>query len=247
MLILISGIGAFLLALTHFFADKLKLSYIPRSKWLSAAGGISVSYVFIEMIPEMKEWQEAFEESRLSGAVGFMEKQVYLVTLLGLMVFYGLERAAKISKASGRKAAGGKAEMSPNTDMFWVHISSLSIYNLLISYLLINREDNSITSILLFVLAMAFHFLVNDYGLMEHYGNDYRQKGRWIITSAILLGWLTGVLTEIPEVYISLIFAFIAGGVIMNVLKEELPEERKSNFWYFAIGITGYTALLLML
>jgi hypothetical protein len=33
----------------------------------------------------------------------------------------------------------------------------------------------------------------------------------------------------------------------MNVLKEELPEERKSRFWAFALGAVLYAGILLML
>ena len=32
----------------------------------------------------------------------------------------------------------------------------------------------------------------------------------------------------------------------MNVLKEELPEERQSRFWAFAVGAASYAALLLI-
>jgi hypothetical protein len=41
--------------------------------------------------------------------------------------------------------------------------------------------------------------------------------------------------------------AFLAGAVIMNVLKEELPEERESRFWVFALGAAFYTVILLAL
>lgn len=44
---------------------------------------------------------------------------------------------------------------------------------------------------------------------------------------------------------IAILTAFLAGGVIMNVFKEKLPEERKSRFWPFFVGIVGYAALLL--
>ena len=40
---------------------------------------------------------------------------------------------------------------------------------------------------------------------------------------------------------------FPGGGVIMNVLKEELPEERESRFWAFALGVALYTVILLAL
>ena len=39
--------------------------------------------------------------------------------------------------------------------------------------------------------------------------------------------------------------AFLAGGIVLNVLKEELPEQRESHFWAFALGTGLYAALLL--
>ncbi|HYF03381.1 MAG TPA: hypothetical protein VEC36_08390 [Patescibacteria group bacterium] len=41
--------------------------------------------------------------------------------------------------------------------------------------------------------------------------------------------------------------AFIGGGVILNVLKEELPKERKSRYWTFLLGAGAYSILLLAL
>ncbi len=56
-----------------------------------------------------------------------------------------------------------------------------------------------------------------------------------------------GLLTEIPEIAIAVLTAFLVGGVIMNMLKEELPEQRQSRFWAFALGAAAYTVLLLAL
>lgn len=41
--------------------------------------------------------------------------------------------------------------------------------------------------------------------------------------------------------------AFIAGGIILNVLKEELPPARESRYWTFALGATAYGTLLVIL
>ena len=46
---------------------------------------------------------------------------------------------------------------------------------------------------------------------------------------------------------LAVLFAFLAGGVILNVIKEELPEEQESLFWAFALGAALYTVLLLAL
>jgi hypothetical protein len=83
---------------------------------------------------------------------------------------------------------------------------------------------------------MALHFVVNDHGLREQHKEAYLRTGRWMLAAAVLIGWVVALLTEISEVAIAMLTAFLAGGVVMNVLKEELPEERESRFWAFALG-----------
>lgn len=51
-------IASLLLAAAHLFAPRLRsLTLVPRSRWLSAAGGVSVAYVFVHLLPELAEGQ----------------------------------------------------------------------------------------------------------------------------------------------------------------------------------------------
>lgn len=238
---LYTGLAALLLALVHLFAEKLNFTALPRSKWLSFAGGVSVAYVFVHLLPELAEWHEVLREE--SQTLAFLRHRSYIIALLGVAVFYGLERTAKLSSESERDTRN--EEMPRSIRVFWVHIALFALYNFLIGYLLVSKEDGSVTPLLWFTVAMAFHFLVNDYGLLDHYHDAYRSRGRWIMSIAVLGGWLLGTLTALPEVGISVLFAFVAGSTILNVLKEELPEERKSNFWAFALGCLVYSTLLM--
>jgi hypothetical protein len=76
------------LAAVHLFSGRMSfLSASPRSRWLSAAGGVSVAYVFVHLLPELAEGQTALEgEGGAEGAgvgplLGFLEDHVYLVAL----------------------------------------------------------------------------------------------------------------------------------------------------------------------
>ena len=66
-----------------------------------------------------------------------------------------------------------------------------------------------------------------------------------VACAAPLAGWALGMVTELPPVIVSGLFAFLAGSVVLNVLKEELPENRESRFGAFAAGAALYTILLL--
>lgn len=232
---------ALLMASVHAFSARLSfLDSTPRSRWLSAAGGVSVAYVLVHLLPELSEHQRNLTSQGV-GHVLSAERHVYIFALAGLIVFYGLERLAR-SHARRSREADRRGDVSP---VFLLHIGSFGIYNLLIGYLLVHREDPSLRGLAFYAIAMILHFIVNDRGLSETYKNGYRMS-RWWLAAAPVAGWLLGAMTEVPILVISTLFAFLAGGVILNVLKEELPEERESRFSAFLVGAAVYAALLLV-
>jgi hypothetical protein len=192
------------------------------------------------LLPDLAEEQETIREAAGEG-FSFLEYHVYLVALIGLAVFYGLEQSAKTSR---RRSAGD--EDSTEAGVFWLHTASLTVYNALIDYLLLPVEEPGVWSLILFAFAMDVHFVVNDYGLRKNHKGTYDRIGRWVLAAGILVGRAVGLLLEVSEAAIAVLFGFLAGGVIMNVLKEELPEERESRFWAFALGAAAYALVLLV-
>ena len=126
-------------------------------------------------------------------------------------------------------------------------MASFGVYNALIGYLLLHREVPGTTSLVFFATAMALHFVVTDFGLNEDHRHRYRAIGRWLLVLALGAGVALGAVTELSRATIAVLVAFLAGGVILNVLKEEVPNERQSRFWAFAAGMAAYAALLLTL
>ncbi len=161
---------------------------------------------------------------------------------MGLAAFYGLERAAKASRGERRRLRGDDAT---GAGVFWLHTASFALYNALIGYLMLHREEPGLGGLILFAFAMGVHFVVNDYGLRHDHKGAYDRVGRWVLAAAVLAGWAVGLSFEVSKAALAVLFAFLAGGVIMNVLKEELPEEQESRFWAFALGAALYSVILL--
>ena len=230
--------------LVHLGAGRLRfLNVIPRSSWLSLARGISVAYVFMHVLPELQTAQRSIVERQTF--VSFVEHHAYLIALFGLAFSYGLERMAK----SARSRPNGNEALQPREEVmerhvFWLHIGAFALYNALIGYLLLHREEQDVRGLLFFAGAMALHFLVNDYGLRQDHGESYQTAGRWILSAAILVGWAMGWMIQVSDIAVNVLFAFLAGGVILNVLKEELPEERQSRYSPFVAGTALYAELL---
>ncbi|WP_336055468.1 hypothetical protein [Nitratireductor sp. CH_MIT9313-5] len=216
---------------THYLVPKLNfLSAVPRSRWLSLSGGVAVAYVFMHLLPELAEHERALAEEGHASEI-----LVYALAMSGLAVFYGLEQYVQMAKRSASQV---------ETEAFWIHLGAFALYNLLIGYFLLHREEAGIASLAIYFVAMALHFVTNDFGMHQHHRELYDRKGRWLLALAVLSGWALGLLVELPKTWLIATFSFLAGGVVLNVLKEELPEERQSSFIAFAGGLALYGTLL---
>lgn len=237
-MIVVTFAFAILFALVHLGIGVLRfLDKTPRSRWLSAAGGIAVAYVFLHVLPELSSHRDTFADA-LNTSGGTAEDIVYGLAFAGLAAFYGLERVVKRSRKKNAQPDGAAGA-------FWLHIGSFSVYNFIIGYLLLHREEGGLRSLLFYGTAMTVHFITNDFSLRSDHKARYDHLARWILAGAVLAGWLMGYAITISETAIGMLFAFLAGGVVLNVLKEELPEERESRFVPFLLGGAGYMALLL--
>jgi len=65
-----------------------------------------------------------------------------------------------------------------------------------------------------------------------------------VLAGGVLAGWALGMVTRIPETAVAGLLAFLAGGVILNVLKEEAPAQNAARFWPFAGGLAANSLLL---
>jgi len=233
----VATLAALVLASVHLFGGRLRfLDVIPRSRLLSAAGGASVAYVFVHALPELESVGVTLDR-RLAG-LAFVEDHAYLVALAGFVVYYGLERIVRSRTPVG--------STEPSSGVFWLHVGSFAVYDGLVGYLLFHRETPGIGALGLFAVAMALHFLVNDYGLRHQHRALYHRRGRWLLAGGVVAGGLLGAATDLDRAALGVLFAFLAGGIVLNVVKEELPPERESRFSAFAVGTAAYAALLLL-
>lgn len=233
---------AIALALVHGFASRLPIfAIIPRFRWTSFAGGVSLSYVFLEIFPELSHAQTELQHSEIL-LVQYLENHVYILALIGLIVFYGLDLLALRAKSLQQTTPERQQDSSA---IFWIHLSAFAILNVIIGYLLQDLSEHSLTACILFFIAVALHFFISDDNLREHQQSRYDKQGRWVLVAAIILGAVIGQVAHLNEAAIALIWSFLAGSMILNVLKRELPDERETCFWSFIGGASLFAVLLL--
>ncbi len=211
----------------HLGAGRLRfLDHVPRSAYLSVAGGVSVAYVFLHILPELRA---AAHTHHWPHPVA-----IEALALSGLIVFYGLERMVTRRQTHERAA-------------FWLHLASFAVYGVLIGLFLAREPHEDWVDVLLAGFALGLHLLANDYGLAKRHGDWYAQRGRYVLAACPPMGWALGRFLEIPAQPLDGGFAFLAGGIVLNTLKEELPEERESRFSAFLVGALAYGGALLLL
>jgi len=229
-------VGALVLASVYLFGHNLRASSHHR-RWVSIAAGVSVATIFVDLLPEISEHQATYLGATHGEAALFPEQAIYLASMLGFVLFYGLEYMMGTSPS---------AEDKRGPVFYVLRIVAFAAYSSLIAYLLVHNTWKDAPSLLLYSLAMAFHLLLIDHSLARDRDEAYQSRGRWVLALAVMVGWAAGVLTSIPEQWLARITGFVCGGVIMNTLVVELPEGRGGRFWPFLFAAAAYSLVLIV-
>lgn len=227
-----SFIAILIFALVHLLAGKTRnLSTSLHGKFLSFCGGVAIAYVFIDLLPKLSIGNLIVKQA-LSGFFPFVEKHAYIMALGGFLLFFSIDKASDI--VSGKR-------------YFWLTLSSYALFNFLVGYAVVDKDNPEVRPLALFSFAMALHYFTNDYALSESHGEEYAKTGRWILIASLFLGWLVGIWIMLPPAAVALVSAFIGGGVIMNVTRHELPKDNPNSLPAFFCAAVLYTAILLLI
>lgn len=228
--------------LIHFFSIYLSLPQPLLRRFVSFSAGVGIAYVFIHLWPQVAHTQ-ALAEQKIHWLEGhLLHYALYIIALMGLTVFYTMDRLIA-------RAYETEETTNPNlieSHIFWSHIGFFTLYNAMIGYLLTHMEEMT-TSLLIFFIAFALHFVTNDWGLRHHHEAVYDQYGRYILSVSIVIGFIIGVFSNFPDYFIGSVEAFVAGAMTLNVIKHELPSERDGNLEGFLLGVCSAGFLFILI
>jgi hypothetical protein len=237
-----SLVAALLLAVVYLRGQRL----LPRQhthprRWLSAAAGASMAYVFLDVLPELGVRHRAF--LGLVGSVSFAEHRLYALALVGFVFLYALDEMVQTARGEEENAGEKAATRIP---IFWIHIAGYALYGAIIGDAVVSRGEHGALSLWLYAAAMVFHLLVVTSALGREHGHLYHTSGRWVLAASVVAGWAVAAVAPLSEIAMSRLFAFVAGGVLMTSANEELPREKGGRFGWFALGAGAYGTLLLL-
>jgi hypothetical protein len=213
-----------------------------RRRCISAAAGISVAYIFVDVLPELELQRQVVVKAVGGAELLFAEQRIYLLALLSFVVVYGLEHMVLVARAGQR----GAAVTGEGDAAYWVQLAGYAAYSALIGYLVVERAESGALALGVYAFAMAVHFLIVDHSLNEEHGAAYGSRGRGLLAASVITGWIIGVVTPFSEVVVARLFAVLAGGVVMTSLRAELPNDREGRFWPFCLGAVIFAIFLIL-
>ncbi len=215
---------------------------LHHRRLLSFAAGVSVAYTFVHVLPALHMIRE-FQKRSLTESMVLPEHGVYLWTMVGFLVYFGLERMVGTQPAA---QAPGAHPGSLVPQGIWLELGGYALYTFLLAYMMVWTGKDGLT-LGLFALAMGMHLFTIASNLSSHCREAYHPRGALLLSAASLAGWGAAVTLEIPVAWVLNLVAFVMGGVVVNAVIAELPREKEGSYVGFVIGSASYTALLLVL
>ncbi len=207
-----------------------------QQRWASLGGGAGVAYVFLHLMPALSSGG-----SELSDAPGMLtfvptpmvEALLFLIALVGFACFFSIDVFASQSKKTGSWVA-------------MLHGLAFASINYLYAYTLPSLITTGRMYGLLFTLVISAHVLLADRTMACRHPLVYRRRYRWLGTSALAIGFTHAALFHpVSDLTLAMATAFLGGGLLISVFREELPSFSSTRLWWFLAGIFVMSLLLL--
>lgn len=240
LLTTLASLGVIAVLLTvHYLVPRWRFLNGPRAPvWLSISSGTALAYVFIQLLPKLATVQSRFATQLDDSALAPFRHHAYLLALAGLVTFFLLDRSVRHVPLTE------SALTSKRTLAF--QIVGFSLYNLQVGYLIADLPVPGVASYVLIALVFGLHLMGVDHHLWHHGSLAYEKILRWCFIAATLLGWTVGILTHALESVVILVGTFVAGGVMILAIREELPDDRRSSPVAFVIAVCTASLLIIV-
>ena len=216
-------IKAFVLVLVHLGVGV----YHPLMSRISdkinpLCSGMVLSYVFVYLMPEIGEGEDKL------GLFAF------IIVLGGYVLYYFLH--THFGKAPGRE-----------TISYNMKLLGVWCYSFIIVIGMPETFSQSSMHLALMTLAIALHLVHMDYELSIEYQEQFNRMGRYVLATAPVLGlFVRWFMLPDSEMLAHLLTSILAGSIIYNAMKRELPTQNRSSLAWFLGGVIIYTGLLVL-
>jgi len=194
-----------------------------RYKLMSFAGGISIAYILLSLLPELYQ------------GVEHLNNLLFLFILLGFTIIHLVEKY--LYKHEKKK------QLRKNLNE--VHKISILIYQIILGTLLVGFLSKSLIDGILFFIPTGFHTLIGSTSLLELH-SEINKIERLLLYSSTLIGVLIALFFNLGIVITHILLAIISGALLYMVIRESLPRGSKGAPTYFVEGTLIYTIVIIV-
>ncbi len=209
-----------ILFLVHYFSGSIHVRH--RAALLSFSVGVSLSYVFLYLIPE-------------SVSLAVNQNTVFTLVLAGLTAMRIIEGHAK----KHRSAPLARRELRN------IHTAGFAAYGLLMGIIISGLYSISPKAGFLLFFASLFHSVAGSASMAGiHESVTKSGAARALLSAPPLLGIAANILVPIQINLLSAALGGIIGVMLYVVMRDMMPAESKGRPGYFVGGILAFYALM---
>ena len=238
MLWISSILCVLVIASAHWLASKIATRPDREQvRWASFGGGAGIAYVFVHLLPELASHGQALSKAPVMETFAptpITEALLFLIALAGIMVTYSLDVLATHERQAGRVAGS-------------LHTLNFAAISYLYAYSLPSLISTGLAYGVLFTIAISAHVLLADRTMAARHPTIFRTRTRWLGTAALVLGLLhAALLHPVADLNLAIATAFLGGGLLMAVFREELPAVNRTRLGWLVAGTVSMASLLLL-
>jgi len=216
-----------ILALAHFFSERfLDVIEEKKKKIMSFVAGISLTYVFLLLIPE------------IYSLTGMIDRYIYLLFLFGFAGFHLIEKHIYQHDDKGKL----------QEELKLVHSITFFFYHFLIGFTLLNLMKGNVVVGAMFLIPIFFHSAVSGASLKGiHISIREKNIMKVLLSCSTLLGVIIGSVFFVPQQLLNFMLGFVVGAFLYIVIRDSLPRETKGDAIYFISGLIVYTVIIFLI
>ena len=221
--------------------SKLANKFLDFSTALrSFSSGLAVAYVMIMLIPEYQIF---------NGQVTFGWVNAYKLSLFGLIAYKGIQHYCLMVATKSAKDMGEwgfvKSRQEEKLLGFRVSTSVFAVYASLILLTLPYQLGHlhGPADKLLYLLTFVMHLGFNVFGLFEENEKHFRKLVPPVVSVALSASLVLTLFNVLPTSLLLGFLSILAGIILYNVFKNELPSAENSSFAWFAIGVFTFVTV----
>ena len=219
------------MASTHLWFPWFDERYAQRTSfWMGLISGIAAGYVVLYMLPKIARITAHIVGFDPAAEVQFFDLRMYYLMLFGMIAYLVMLHLGHVQS---------RLSILANAFDYFVH----GLYSLLLGYVFVEISSDRAGVNVLIGTVMGLHLLGMNHVLRSVRTQGYDATARWVYFLFVLLGAGLGLATELPKQIIHSVTAFLSGIILVFVIAEEMPIEKRERVPWFMLGVALFVLI----